>query len=109
MPERRSPSYYRYKKKHPTVSAVLTEDLKEALDRYEGELSYGQKIKKLLELTVDPYEKGYDKGHRTGHEEGYHSGVEKSIDKCIEWFLSDEDERFKKWHKSLLLQSIFSE
>lgn len=48
-PKKRPPSYYRYRDSHPVISVVLTRGLKEELDKYRGELSYGKAIRRLLE------------------------------------------------------------
>lgn len=45
MPEnmtKRPPSYYEYKKEHPTISFILYRELKEALDILKENKSYGQ-------------------------------------------------------------------
>ena len=78
MSKKRSPAYYRYKEKHPTVSVVLTKDLKTALDKYKGGLSYGQAIKKLLTEKLDPYQEGYNKGYKKGYNNGENEAMESS-------------------------------
>ncbi|TFH39001.1 MAG: hypothetical protein E4G94_11550 [ANME-2 cluster archaeon] len=50
---KRSPSYYKYKKEHPTVSFILTRELKEALDILKEDKSYGQTMKQIIEGRVD--------------------------------------------------------
>ena len=50
---KRSPSYYKYKKEHPTVSFILTRNLKEALDILKEDKSYGQTMKQIIEGKVD--------------------------------------------------------
>lgn len=50
---KRSPSYYKYKKEHPTVSFILTRELKEALDILKEDKSYGQTMKQIIEGGVD--------------------------------------------------------
>jgi len=50
---KRSPSYYKYKKEHPTVSFILTRELKEALDILKEDKSYGQTMKQIIEGKVD--------------------------------------------------------
>ncbi|MBE0524693.1 MAG: hypothetical protein IBX40_10225 [Methanosarcinales archaeon] len=50
---KRSPSYYKYKKEHPTVSFILTRELKEALDILKEDKSYGQTMKQIIEGNVD--------------------------------------------------------
>ena len=43
------PAHYRYREKHPTVSLVVTQEIKELLDNLRTEEgSYGKAIKKLL-------------------------------------------------------------
>ena len=50
---KRSPSYYKYKKEHPTVSFILTRELKEALDILKEDKSYGQTMKQIIEGNVN--------------------------------------------------------
>ena len=50
---KRSPSYYKYKKEHPTVSFILTRELKEALDILKEDKSYGQTMKQIIESNVN--------------------------------------------------------
>jgi hypothetical protein len=42
------PSYYEYRKRNPTVSIKLTKDIKEALDKVRGEMSYSKFLKSLF-------------------------------------------------------------
>jgi hypothetical protein len=42
------PAYYRYRKKHATISILLTDSTKRALDSSRGVKSYAQFIKSLL-------------------------------------------------------------
>jgi len=56
MPEnmtKRPPSYYKYKKEHPTVSFILNRELKEALDILKEDKSYGQTMKQIIEGNFD--------------------------------------------------------
>ncbi len=46
---KRPPSYYKYKKEHPTVSFILNRELKETLDTLKGNKSYGQTMKQIIE------------------------------------------------------------
>ena len=50
---KRSPSYYKYKKEHPTVSFILNSELKEALDILKENRSYGQIMKQIIEGKVN--------------------------------------------------------
>ncbi|MEM4730100.1 MAG: hypothetical protein QXH42_10140 [Thermoplasmata archaeon] len=43
-----SPSRLRYKREHPTVSFVLTREIKELLDEHRGDISYGAFLKNLV-------------------------------------------------------------
>ena len=52
------------------MSAVLTKELKEALDKFKGELSYGLAIKKLLTEELNSYSEGYKKGKKDGYRQG---------------------------------------
>ncbi|VVB85561.1 Uncharacterised protein [uncultured archaeon] len=51
---KRPPSYYKYKKEHPTVSFILNRELKEALDKLKGDKSYGQTVIQIIESKVNP-------------------------------------------------------
>ena len=42
------PAYYRYREKHKTISVLLSDSLKRALDRARGERSYTEFIKSLF-------------------------------------------------------------
>jgi len=42
------PAYYRYREKHPTVSIVLSKEIKDALDRARGEMTYAVFLKSLF-------------------------------------------------------------
>jgi hypothetical protein len=42
------PAYKKYRKAHPTISVVLTEETKKALDAARGEFSYAEFIKSLF-------------------------------------------------------------
>ena len=42
------PAYYRYREKHPTVSIVLTEQTKKALDQARGDMSYAKFLASLF-------------------------------------------------------------
>ena len=42
------PAYYRYREKHPTISIVLSNDIKSFLDQYKGDLTYKDLIKDIL-------------------------------------------------------------
>ena len=53
MARRRPPSYHKYKKEHPTVSFILTRELKEILDNLKGDKSYGQTVKQIIESKID--------------------------------------------------------
>lgn len=50
---KRPPSYYKYKKEHPTVSFILNRELKEALDILKENKSYGQTMKQIIEGKVN--------------------------------------------------------
>jgi len=69
--KKRPPSYYRYKEKHPTVSVALTQELKDSLDKYRGDMSYGEAIKDLLKKTkkMSVYNEGHTDGYKKGEED----------------------------------------
>lgn len=52
MARKYPPAYYRYRERHPTLSVVLSDDLKDKLDSYRKrkgiDLSYADAIKMLL-------------------------------------------------------------
>lgn len=50
---KRPPSYYKYKKDHPTVSFILNRELKETLDTLKGNKSYGQIMKQIIEGKIN--------------------------------------------------------
>jgi len=56
------PSQIRYQKAHPTISCVLTSELKSILDQRRGSLSYGQFVKKILSEDNNSYLEGCEKG-----------------------------------------------
>lgn len=101
MSKKRSPAYYRYKEKHPVISAVLTDDLKEKLDNYKGEMSYGQGIKKLVSETFNSYQNGY----KAGYEEGLSDG----IDKVLEDLYIDKKPEDRQVLRRLLKQQLMRE
>ena len=64
------PAVTRYRQSHPTIGCVLTTELKQILDKWRGNLSYGAFIKKLLTETASAYDEGYSSGHEKGLKEG---------------------------------------
>jgi hypothetical protein len=60
------PAVLKYRKTHPTVGFVLTDDLKALLDKVKGNLSYGEYVKSLLNedlnLSKDTFQNGYERG-----------------------------------------------
>lgn len=51
------PSYHRYRRENPTISCVLTRELRDQLDRYRRSLgeyvSYGQAVRMILQEKSD--------------------------------------------------------
>lgn len=45
---KRPPSYYRYKKEHPTISFTLTKQMKNMLDSVRGIRSYGRAVQDIM-------------------------------------------------------------
>jgi hypothetical protein len=71
------PSQIKYKKNNPTISLVLTKELKDLLDGYRGELSYGLVIKKIIMENKKILEgRTYDLGHRDGMQLGREYGTD---------------------------------
>lgn len=68
-----SPSYYRYRQKHPTVSVVVNKEIMKFLDvqRKDKTMSYSQLVKQFIQ-------QGYDLAQvrTTAHEEGYRKGMD---------------------------------
>ena len=71
------PAYYRYRKGHPTISVVLTKELKNLLDgqKRDAATSYSQLMRKFIEQACDlaqarnkAYEEGYARGLNKGEE-----------------------------------------
>ncbi len=69
-----APAYYRYRENHPTISIVLTKDLKNFLDSQKRDvtMSYSQLVKKLINQAYD-----LDKARNEGFKEGYIRGLKK--------------------------------
>ena len=67
-----APAYYRYRENHPTISVVLTKELKDLLDSQKrgATMSYSQLTKKLINQAYD-----LDQARREGYEEGYAKGL----------------------------------
>ena len=73
------PAYYRYRGNHPTVTLVLTRELKELLgsQKRDTAMSYSQLVKKFIlqgyDLTKarnEAYAEGYAKGLTEGEKKG---------------------------------------
>jgi hypothetical protein len=47
------PAYYKYKREHPTISVVLTAELKALINEMRGDLSYEQFIKHWIMTNID--------------------------------------------------------
>jgi flagellar biosynthesis/type III secretory pathway protein FliH len=71
------PAHYRYREDHPTISIVLTKELKNFLDsqKRDAAISYSQLVKKLVVQGCDlvkarneAYAEGYTKGLNEGEE-----------------------------------------
>jgi flagellar biosynthesis/type III secretory pathway protein FliH len=77
------PAYYRYRRNHPTITLVLTRELKELLDsqKRDTDMSYSQPIKKFIGQAYDLVQ-----ARNEGYEEGYTKGLNKyrmvSLSKC---------------------------
>lgn len=58
------PSYYRYQKENPSISIRLTKDLREALDKVRGELSYADVVRRILRKDFKEfYERAFNEGY----------------------------------------------
>jgi hypothetical protein len=68
------PAYYRYRQNHPTISIVLTPELKNFLDskKPDARMSYSQLVKKLINQQCD---------EAKARTEGYAEGHNKALDK----------------------------
>jgi predicted DNA binding CopG/RHH family protein len=78
-----SPAYYRYHENHPTVTVVLTRELKEVLDSQKRDtaMPYSQLIKKFINQQCDEA-----KARTEAYTEGYNKALDKyrqiRIGKC---------------------------
>jgi len=48
------PAYYRYRKKNPIISFVITKEFREMLDTLKGNLSYKEYLKKIIKDNIEP-------------------------------------------------------
>jgi hypothetical protein len=73
------PAYYRYREHHPTISIVLTKELKNLLDSQKRDtaMSYSQLMKKLAEQEYDLVQ-ARNKGYEEGYAQGLNKGEERS-------------------------------
>jgi len=81
------PAYYRYRENHPTISIVLTKELRNFLDsqKQDAAMSYSQLVKKLIGQAYD-----LAQARIKGYEEGYTNGVNKAGER-----LQKELEKYK--------------
>ena len=113
------PSQIRYRKAHPTISCVLTSELKGIMDRVRDELSYSEYMKKLLTENADFCKESYTIGYEEGYKEAeakYRIEVECSIcKKPVTILRNSEDHRTlakisKRWlavsHKDWVDRSL---
>jgi len=63
------PSVLKYRKTHPTVGFVLTDELKSLLDKVKGNLSYGEYVKNLLSDDLNSSKDYFQKGYKVGFAE----------------------------------------
>lgn len=68
MIKHKPPAWQRYREKHPTLSVVLSKELKETLDRVRGKMSYKDIIVKLLNKNQDALKEAYVKGYTDARE-----------------------------------------
>lgn len=73
------PAYYRYREHHPTISIVLTKELKNLLDsqKRDAVMSYSQLMKKFIEQAYDLVQ-ARNKGYEEGYARGLNKGEERS-------------------------------
>lgn len=80
------PSYYRYRENHPTVTLVLTKELKELLDsqKMDTDITYSQLLKRFINQASDLTQmrnKAYDEGYGKGMTEG-EKKAQKHLEEC---------------------------
>lgn len=84
------PAYYRYREKHPTISIVLSNDIKDFLDRYKGDLTY-------KDVIIDILNNGLAMSKKL--ELSYNNKLNLDMDKFIE----EKDREYeKKFHREIL-------
>lgn len=72
------PAYRKYRKSHPTISIVLTKELKDFLDRQKRDagMSYSQLVKRFIDRAYDSA-RARSQGYEEGYEKGYTQGLNK--------------------------------
>ncbi len=93
--KRYPPAYYRYRENNPTISIVLTKELKNFLDnqKRDTDMFYSQLVKKLINQAYD-LDQARSEGRKEGHIRALREGEKKfkkereklrtiSLGKCI--------------------------
>ena len=77
--KRYPPAYYRYRENHPTISVVLTKELKNFLDsqKRDAAMSYSQLVKRFVDQAYD-LAQAQSKGYEEGYTKRLNEGEEKS-------------------------------
>ena len=76
------PAFYRYRENHPTISLVLTKELKDLLDKEKqtDDLSYSQLIMKFIKQQVEAI-----KARQEGYADGYAKAGQEAEKKRLDY------------------------